>query len=244
MAYSDFAYYYDELNKDADYDALFACIQKQLLLCDIKSGIIADLGCGTGEMTLRLAKSGYDMISVDVSEDMLCVARDKMYENEIGGVLFLNQDLTKLDLYGTIKGAVCTFDTFNHTGPLNKFKKAIERAALFLEVGCPLIFDMNTLHKHENVLSNNTFSSSSGKISCLWTCEYDKKLLRTKINLTGTEDDIILFNDSFYEYAYSLDEITKVCEGAGLKITSVVDGENFGDIKHDSERYFITAVRT
>ena len=30
-----------------------------------------DLGCGTGDLTLMLAQSGYDMIGVDRSEEML-----------------------------------------------------------------------------------------------------------------------------------------------------------------------------
>ena len=37
----------------------------------------ADLGCGTGELTLMLTQSGYDMIGIDQSEEMLCVVRDK-----------------------------------------------------------------------------------------------------------------------------------------------------------------------
>ena len=36
-------------------------------------GILADLGCGTGELTLMLTQAGYDMIGIDQSEEMLCV---------------------------------------------------------------------------------------------------------------------------------------------------------------------------
>ncbi len=245
MAYTDFAHYYDELNGAADYDALFCAVQKELLHCGIKSGILADLGCGTGEMTMRLAKAGYDMISVDLSQDMLCIARDKMYDSDMSGILFLQQDLTKLDLFGTIRGAVCTFDTLNHIGPFESFKKAIEQIALFLEPNCPFMFDMNTPHKHENVLANNTFTIDTGDVLCTWVNKYDAKNKRTKIELTASENDDILFEDSFYEYAYTLSEITQVCEGAGLKIVSVCDGEgdDFGELKNDSERYFITAIK-
>ena len=38
---------------------------------------MADFGCGTGELTLMLAQAGYDMIGIDVSEEMLSVLRDK-----------------------------------------------------------------------------------------------------------------------------------------------------------------------
>ena len=61
MAYNEFAYFYDEFNGEADYDALYEHIQKELAAHGIADGIVADLGCGTGELTLMLTQAGYDM---------------------------------------------------------------------------------------------------------------------------------------------------------------------------------------
>lgn len=77
MAYQEFAYFYDEFNGAADYDALFAYVTGELKAHGIQDGIVADFGCGTGELTLMLAQAGYDMIGIDVSEEMLSVLRDK-----------------------------------------------------------------------------------------------------------------------------------------------------------------------
>ena len=49
MAYNEFAYFYDEFNGEADYDALYEQIRQELNAHDIRDGILADLGCGTGE---------------------------------------------------------------------------------------------------------------------------------------------------------------------------------------------------
>ena len=73
MAYNEFAYFYDEFNGEADYDALYSHIHSQLEAHGIRDGILADLGCGTGELTLMLTQAGYDMIGIDQSEEMLCV---------------------------------------------------------------------------------------------------------------------------------------------------------------------------
>ena len=103
MAYNEFAYFYDEFNGEADYEALYAHIKKELEAHGIHDGILADLGCGTGELTLMLTQAGYDMIGIDQSEEMLCVVRDKAEQLGLsGGLLLLRQDLLKLDLYGTI----------------------------------------------------------------------------------------------------------------------------------------------
>ena len=72
MAYNEFAYFYDEFNGEADYEALYAHIKKELEAHGIHDGILADLGCGTGELTLMLTQAGYDMIGIDQSEEMLC----------------------------------------------------------------------------------------------------------------------------------------------------------------------------
>ena len=133
MAYNEFAYFYDEFNGEADYDALYAHIHAKLKEHGIHDGILADLGCGTGELTLMLTQAGYDMIGIDQSEEMLCVVRDKAEQLGLSGrLLLLRQDLLKLDLYGTIRGAVSTFDTFNHIPDLDT---AIANAGFFMEKG-------------------------------------------------------------------------------------------------------------
>lgn len=89
MAYNEFAYFYDEFNGEADYDALYAHIREKLEAHGIRDGIVADLGCGTGELTLMLTQAGYDMIGIDQSEEMLCVVRDKAEQLGLSGKLLL-----------------------------------------------------------------------------------------------------------------------------------------------------------
>ena len=92
MAYNEFAYFYDEFNGEADYDALYKHIQKELAAHGIADGIVADLGCGTGELTLMLTQAGYDMIGIDNSPDMLEVAQEKRVESGLD-ILYLMQDM-------------------------------------------------------------------------------------------------------------------------------------------------------
>ena len=56
MAYNEFAYFYDELNSEADYDALYRYVTDELAAHGIRDGILADLGCGTGVLTLMLPR--------------------------------------------------------------------------------------------------------------------------------------------------------------------------------------------
>ena len=80
-AYSDFAAVYDELMDNIPYDDWFTYLHGLLTEYGINDGIIADLGCGTGNITERLATSGYDMIGIDNSAPMLDIANEKKEKN-------------------------------------------------------------------------------------------------------------------------------------------------------------------
>lgn len=235
--YHDFAYFYDGFNTEADYDALHAFVRRAFTDHGITGGIVTDLGCGTGELTLRLAQDGYDMIAVDSSEDMLAILNDKRCESEINGVLLLQQDLTQLDLYGTIVGAVSTFDTFNHIGPFPKLEQAIGRVGLFMEKGGIFIFDVNTPYKHQTVLGNHTFTLEDEDALCTWKNTYEPEQARTRMDIRiDYEEEPEPFCESFYEYSYPLDQLSECCEKSGFRILQILDGETFEPLTETSQR--------
>ncbi len=78
-SYSAFAYVYDELMDNVPYDAWAEYLIGLLKENGVEDGLVCELGCGTGQMTRRLAAAGYDMIGIDLSEEMLDVAREQEY---------------------------------------------------------------------------------------------------------------------------------------------------------------------
>lgn len=240
MAYNEFAYFYDEFNGEADYDALYTQIRQELHAHQIDDGIVADLGCGTGELTLMLVQAGYDMIGIDQSEEMLAVVRDKADQLGISErLLLLRQDLLKLDLYGTIRAAVSTFDTLNHIPLLDK---AIANAAFFMEEGGVFLFDMNTPYKHREVLGNNTFNFEGSDANCVWHNRWDEAAGKVDISLSIHDSETgEQIEEQFCEYTYSLDEITAALQRHGFVLESVCDGETFAPLTEKSERWFFCA---
>lgn len=245
MAYNEFAYFYDEFNGAADYDALFRYVCGELQAHSVRDGILADLGCGTGELTLMLSQAGYDVIGIDRSEEMLSVLREKAEELGLAGrVLLLRQDLLQLDLYGTIRAAVSTFDTYNHIGPLDRFEQAIARAAFFMEKGGVFVFDLNTPYKHRCVLGDHTFRFEEEDAVCRWGNRYDANTGRVDITVEiDYKADGQTFREDFVEYSYPLQTVRGLLQKYGFAVARISDGEDFGPVRPDSPRWIFTAVK-
>ena len=56
MIYQGFAYIYDQLMKDAPYDQWVSFIQQSIATYSPGAKTILDVGCGTGEIAIRLAR--------------------------------------------------------------------------------------------------------------------------------------------------------------------------------------------
>ncbi len=82
MVYERFAIIYDALMKHAPYDKWVTFTTNIIEQFNVPVKTIIDLGCGTGELTIRLGKLGYEMIGIDQSNDMLTVAAEKASINK------------------------------------------------------------------------------------------------------------------------------------------------------------------
>ena len=200
--------------------------------------LMLDLACGTGEFSNLFAQKGVSVIGVDISYDMLSIAREKTAE--LGNdILYLCQDAAELDLYGTIDGAICCLDSLNHITDYDSFCKAIERTSLFLEKDRLFIFDLNTEYKHREVLGNNTFIIDNEDVYCVWQNEYSNEKNTVEINLdffVPDGDSYYRAGESFCERAYTVDEVQKALESAGLKVEAVFDDMSENAPRDMSER--------
>ena len=77
MMYEQMSYVYDELIGEAPYDDWLQFTIQLFEKHGIKGKHVADVGAGTGEMSLRLAALGYDVTGIDYSNNMLRIAEQK-----------------------------------------------------------------------------------------------------------------------------------------------------------------------
>lgn len=229
MSYEYLAGCYDGFTADVDYEAWADYLEKHFQTGKLPIRTVLDLACGTGSLTWLLAERGYDMTGVDLSEEMLSVARDKGAEHDVEPPLFLHQSMDKLDLYDTVDACVCCLDSVNYVTRPAVLKKAFQRVHLFLTPGGMFLFDVNTPEKLEG-LDGQLFMDENEDAACIWRAEYSKRrrictygmdiFTRQSGELWRREEEL------HEEYAYTMEELEEYLKEAGF-----VDIKRFGELK-------------
>ena len=112
-AYHALAASYDRLTNDVDYEATVEFYMEILRREGVKPRTCVDLACGTGSVTKILAEKGYDVIGVDLSEEMLTEAFQKVQDME-NPPRFVCQPLQELCLPRGVDLAVCALDSLDY----------------------------------------------------------------------------------------------------------------------------------
>lgn len=242
--YGDFAYYYDLLTENVDYESRCDYIYNLLADNGVGKGILLDLACGTGTLSMLLAQKGYEVIGVDASEDMLSVAQEKKYESEADAI-FLCQKMEELDLFGTINAAVCTLDSINHVTDEKTVREIFRRVSLFMEDKGIFIFDVNTPYKHRAVLGNNTFVYDMDEVYCVWQNETDENMLTTvslDIFQKDEETDAYYkYSEQFQEKGYELSFFEKLLTENRFELIGIYEEMTASPVKADTQRAVFVA---
>jgi len=210
---------YDELTTDVGYAKWADYLEKHFARCAIPVHTVLDLACGTGSLTRELAERGYEMIGVDLSEDMLAEANEKCRDVEGERPIFLHQSMDRLDLYGTIDACVCCLDSVNYVTRPAVLERAFQRVHLFLMPGGMFIFDVNTPEKLRS-LDGQVFLDETVDTYCVWRAEYSarRRICTYAMDLFRlTESGLWERGEELHEeYAYEPDELEEMLRRAGF----------------------------
>lgn len=240
-SYTDFAYIYDKLI-DQDYEKWADYIEEIFKKHNVQPKLVLDLGCGTGSITNILAKRGYDMIGVDLSPDMLNIARDKAVEDGTD-VLYLCQDIREFELYGTVDAIICTLDVLNYITDENDLEHVFSLVKNYLDPDGIFIFDINTRYKLEKVLGNNTFVNDENGVFYTWENEYDDNISNQFLTFfVETEDGFYeRFDENHVQRAYDVEEIEAKLKKNKLSVEAEYNLFEFEKNKADCEKTVIVS---
>ncbi len=245
-AYSVFAEIYDRFMDNIPYEEWGSHVAGVLREHGICSGLVCELGCGTGIMTRYLAGLGYDMIGIDVSEEMLLKAYENGTDNNI---LYLHQDMRELELYGTVQAVVSVCDSMNYIMTYDDLCLVLKKVNNYLEKDGIFIFDMKTIHFYSKVLADSVQVDNRTDATLIWENHYDNKTgvhdYRLTIYIADEEekDDGGLYQrytECHSQKAYGIEEVKRAIEASGMECVAVYDEKTHDAPDEDSDRvYFI-----
>ena len=241
---------YDKINSEIDYskwaDFFEKCFEKYSTQ---KPEIVLDLACGTGTMTVEMAKRGYDMIGVDGSIDMLSEA----YSKDSAGVLYLCQDMREFELYGTVGATLCCLDSLNYLIEDGDLQKVLSLVHNYSDPDALFLFDMNTPYKFENVYGDNSYifensEEDSASFFCGWQNYYDRESKICNFYLTvfeeGENGEYFRSDEQQSERCYDVAEVNEILEKTGFEPLGVFSDFEFSELSENSERaYFVARVK-
>jgi SAM-dependent methyltransferase len=252
MAYHEFASVYDRLMSDMPYDDWVRFAERAWSDYGIRPGTIVDLGCGTGNVAIPMAARGYDVIGIDLSDDMLAVARQK-YERSRDGALsaaagrieWVQQDMREWEVAQPVDAVISFCDCFNYITEPEDVIAAFQSTHAALSSGGVFAFDVHMPRQLEAYAASQPFVLDEDEVAYIWACEYDEDCLEIEHSITffAMEPSGLFrrFEETHVQRAYPLDWLEQELKAAGfvdIRITADFTGKPPG---HDAERAFFTA---
>ena len=243
-SYGGFADVYDLFMDETPYEEWGAFIVKCLKEQGIESGLVLDLGCGTGTLTEYLAKKGYDMIGVDSSFDMLDKAMQKKEKSGLD-ILYLCQDMREFELYGTVRAVISICDSLNYITDFEELTGVFSLVNNYLDPEGLFLFDFNTDYKYREIIGECVIAENREEGSFIWENSYDDVSRINEYDLTvfvREEGGLFRkFEETHYQMGYSLEQILRLTKQAGLAVVEAMDADTGEAVTEKSERIYLVA---
>ena len=239
-AYKLLAKYYDVMMADGKYPGWKDVISSVVKHYGIERGVCLDVACGTGNISKLLKELDFRIVGVDMSEDMISVAKKKFPQD-----VFITSDVRNFSLSDKVKSeitfAVSFYDSLNYLLSDKDMLKALQGVYNNIPSDTIFLFDMNTTQHVQaaqkykpRVLENSDFYSVyrfSGE-GRFWILDMDIFMKEG--------DKYRLVKERHIERAYDEEHIVPLVRQAGFDLLDVKKEYKLYDgVKLLSRLYFI-----
>ncbi|HEY8363092.1 MAG TPA: methyltransferase domain-containing protein [Tissierellaceae bacterium] len=243
--YNKFAYLYDDLMEDVDYEKWFNYIEDIFKSYNKAPKKILEMACGTGNLSYYLGKSGYMLTCFDFSEDMLSKAYEKL--RKLKNVRLIRQDMVNFKFSETFDAVVSVCDSINYITDEKDLLKTFRNVWNHLEDGGIFIFDINSYYKLKDVIGNNTFVEDRENVFYVWENYFDEETNICNFYLTFfvSEDgeNFTRFDEEHRERAYKVEDIVNMLIESGFSSVDYYSAFTFDIPDEKTERINFVALK-
>lgn len=223
------------LEEDAERE-----VEEILELLPLRRGsAIEDLGCGRGRHAIPLARRGYRVTGVDLSEKMLSMARERAGREGVE-VEWVREDMRTFCRPGSFHLCLSLFTSFGYFRDeenqqvLNNVSKSLRRRGV-------LVLDLRNAGKGLNRLADwdEMKEVPSGKLRM--SMRFDRNSGRAKARHVLTRPDGIRISSTFDVRIYSTSELAGMLRGAGMKTVDFFGSLSGDPFRDDSTRMVVVS---
>ena len=235
--YTVFARFYDRMMSNIPYEEWERYLIQLFYRFKVRAcGRIAEIGCGTGNMTELLSFDGFQMTGVDISEEMLKQAMGKPGADDIE---YLQQDMKSFKLREKQDAILCVCDGMNYMRSVADMAAVMTAAKANLLDGGVFIFDLKTEYFYKNSLDGKHFKEKTEGYDCIWDNEYDAADRTHHYKLDFRKDGKSLAEEEHLQHAFTAEEIKAAAVAAGFKHAAAYEAFTFRKPRKNSERIYI-----
>lgn len=243
-SYRGLAAVYDHLVAGVDFGDWIDYVESLLNHFGFKAGSVLDLACGTGNTLIPFAKRGYRSQGVDISPEMIAVAREKAFAMEVE-ILYDVGDITDFLLDQPVELVTCFHDGLNYIDDPGRLKKVFNNSFKNICSGGMFVFDMNAVIWIGEVDGSAEVIDEDG-MTIIYRTAHDTESSLWTVNLTCfvREGEVYRkFTETHQERGYSPHEVESLLEEAGFMPLAVYDAFSFHPPHQGSRRHFYVARR-
>ncbi|WP_078545516.1 class I SAM-dependent DNA methyltransferase [Litchfieldia alkalitelluris] len=244
MSYGRFAYVYDRLMDDVPYHLWLQFLQTQMKkYSNREMKTILDLACGTGEISVPLAEHGYEVVGIDLSDDMLAVANAKAQAAN-QNITFLQQDMSELQGLGTFDMIVIFCDSLNYLPSSEDVIKTFKHIHTYLKEDGLFFFDVHSVYKMDELFIDQTYAVTDEEVSYIWNCfpGESEHSVEHELSFFVRDEGTSLyerFDETHYQRTYDVYQYKTWLEELGFEILEI-NGDFDQPVSEQSERIFFS----
>lgn len=235
--YKDLSYLYDKLiYDDINYEEISKYINNKYNNYSSSNLLYLDLACGTGNISVHLAKYFKETFLVDLSEDMLVEASDKMRKEKVKFKI-LCQDMTELNLNRKFNLITCVLDSTNYILEKDDLIRYFKGVHKHLDDQGIFIFDINSSYKIKEILGDNIYTYNTEDVFYTWENSLEDDIVDMYLTFFVKEGDLYRrFEEHHTERAYDDSELDNILRELGFEILEKHDNYSDELIGENTER--------
>ncbi len=208
---------------------------------NIKQGQhLLDILCGFGRHSIQLAKKGYKITGVDISETFIKTLNEKIKADNLA-IDTIQADILTIQINKTYSGAICMGNSFGYFN-FDKMKSFVEKVSSCLESGSRFIINSGMIA--ESILPNFSKNKSFtvGNLTMDVTNVYnveDSYMVSHLLYTKGGKTEV----HSFKHYVFTLGKVKRLLKLIGLKTIATYNSPAKEEYNLGDQQIYIVAEK-